>query len=401
MTRRLLEIHCLVGWTMATILSSGLVAAQTGTPGQITKWQANGITLADSVISESADGNIGIGTSNPQNLLHVGPGTSSILASRVTAVVASDSGESGIAIAQNSGVNLMLQASGAGGYMGTTSNHPLVWRTNDQDRMAIDQNGNVAIGTGNPQNLLHVGPGTSSILASRVTAVVASNSGESGIAIAQNSGVNLMLQASGAGGYMGTTSNHPLVWRTNDQDRMAIDQNGNVVITTGNVGVGTTNPTAKLQVAGMTKTNVLQITGGADLSERFDVAHTQSKIEPGMVVAIDPKNPGKLAVSAQAYNQRVAGVISGAGGVQPGMLMGQSGTLADGDQPVALSGRVYVWADASNAPIAPGDLLTTSNLAGHAMKVRDHRKAQGAILGKAMTELRQGRGLVLTLVTLQ
>jgi len=35
------------------------------------------------------------------------------------------------------------------------------------------------------------------------------------------------------------------------------------------------------------------------------------------------------------------------------------------------------------------------------MKVTDYRKAQGASIGKAMTELREGRGLVLTLVTLQ
>lgn len=35
------------------------------------------------------------------------------------------------------------------------------------------------------------------------------------------------------------------------------------------------------------------------------------------------------------------------------------------------------------------------------MKVTDHSKAQGAILGKAMTALKDGRGMVLVLVTLQ
>jgi len=35
------------------------------------------------------------------------------------------------------------------------------------------------------------------------------------------------------------------------------------------------------------------------------------------------------------------------------------------------------------------------------MKVGDHARAQGAILGKAMTGLTDGRGLVLVLVTLQ
>ncbi|MGH8004302.1 MAG: hypothetical protein ACRECJ_06235 [Limisphaerales bacterium] len=148
-------------------------------------------------------------------------------------------------------------------------------------------------------------------------------------------------------------------------------------------------------------TDVLQINGGADLSEQFDVEASKRKPEPGVVVCIDPENPGKLVVSAAAYDHKVAGIISGAGGVQPGMLMGQPGSEADGEHPVALTGRVYCWVDASNGPIEPGDLLTTSDTPGHAMRVSDHRKAQGAIIGKAMTSLREGKGLVLVLVSLQ
>jgi hypothetical protein len=83
------------------------------------------------------------------------------------------------------------------------------------------------------------------------------------------------------------------------------------------------------------------------------------------------------------------------------MLMGQEGSVADGAYPVALTGRVYCWADASNGPIAPGDLLTTSDTPGHAMKVTDYERAQGAVLGKAMSTLDEGQGLVLVLVTLQ
>ena len=81
--------------------------------------------------------------------------------------------------------------------------------------------------------------------------------------------------------------------------------------------------------------------------------------------------------------------------------MGQAGSVADGEHPVALSGRVYCWADASGGAIEPGDLLTTSATPGHAMKVTDHARAQGAIIGKAMTSLDRGTGLVLVLVSLQ
>jgi hypothetical protein len=152
---------------------------------------------------------------------------------------------------------------------------------------------------------------------------------------------------------------------------------------------------------GRIRTDILRIQGGSDLSEQFDVDSGGGAIKPGMVVSIDPKRPGKLTLSRGAYDRRVAGVISGAGGVEPGVLMGQSGTNADGELPVALTGRVYCWADSSNGPIEPGDSLTTSEVAGHAMKVTDHDRARGAVIGKAMTSLDRGRGLVLVLVGLQ
>jgi hypothetical protein len=97
----------------------------------------------------------------------------------------------------------------------------------------------------------------------------------------------------------------------------------------------------------------------------------------------------------------VAGCASGANGLNPGLVMSQEGTAADGTIPVALSGRVYCWADAAYGPIEPGALLTTSDTPGHAMVAVDYQRAQGAIIGKAMSALEHGRGLILVLVTLQ
>ena len=135
------------------------------------------------------------------------------------------------------------------------------------------------------------------------------------------------------------------------------------------------------------------------MAEPFDISGEQTR--PGTVVVIDPDSPGKLMTSKYAYDRRVAGVISGAGGVRPGLRLGQKGSIADGEHDVALAGRVYCWCDASNGPIEPGDLLTTSDVAGHAMKVTDFHKAPGSVIGKAMTPLSKGRGLVLILVNLQ
>jgi len=153
-------------------------------------------------------------------------------------------------------------------------------------------------------------------------------------------------------------------------------------------------------VNGTTTTKVLEITGGSDLAEPFEIIGAEN-IEPGVVVAIDPKHPGQLRIADKAYDHTVAGCVSGANGLNPGLVMQQEGSVADGTFPVALSGRVYCWADASYGPIEPGDLLTTSDTAGHVMAVSDYVKAQGAIIGKAMMALEEGRGLILVLVSLQ
>jgi hypothetical protein len=153
-----------------------------------------------------------------------------------------------------------------------------------------------------------------------------------------------------------------------------------------------------LSQAGTLSVKVLTITGGADIAEPFKLR--EKKLPEGSVVVIDEDHPGHLKLSTAAYDTRVAGVISGAGGVQPGLNLQQHGVI-EGNQPVALTGRVYVRADAGSNPIKPGDLLTTSDRAGYAMKVTDRVRAQGTVLGKAMTGLASGNGLVLVLVTLQ
>ncbi|MFI5252252.1 MAG: hypothetical protein ACHQQQ_07485 [Bacteroidota bacterium] len=142
----------------------------------------------------------------------------------------------------------------------------------------------------------------------------------------------------------------------------------------------------------------LEIRGGCDLAEPFHMSSPE--VCEGDVVIIDDQNPGNLKLSSRAYDQRVAGIVSGANGITPGIALRQDGALAGGKN-VALTGRVYVLADDSNGPIVPGDLLTTSDIPGHAMKVTDHVRAQGAVIGKAMSELKEGNGMVLVLVSLQ
>jgi hypothetical protein len=146
-------------------------------------------------------------------------------------------------------------------------------------------------------------------------------------------------------------------------------------------------------------TGAINPVGGCDLAETFD--HREAGVaQPGMVMVIDPTSAGRLTISTQAYDRKVAGIISGAGGLKPGVKLGQ--TSAGADHPLALAGRVYCYVDATSQAVEIGDLLTTSDTPGYAMPATDRERAFGAVLGKAMEPLPQGeKGLILVLVALQ
>jgi hypothetical protein len=156
--------------------------------------------------------------------------------------------------------------------------------------------------------------------------------------------------------------------------------------------------TGKAVVDGRISVRVLEILGGADIAERFEVGEGA---KPGLVVVIDAEHPGRLLISRQAYDRRVVGVISGANKLDAGVVLGNQ-PPAEGVFPVALSGRVWVHCTAEARAVEPGDFITTSDLPGLAMPVLDRDRADGAMIGKAMSRLKLGqRGLVLVLVNLK
>lgn len=165
----------------------------------------------------------------------------------------------------------------------------------------------------------------------------------------------------------------------------------------GNVGIGTTSPGAKLHVAG----NVI-VDGniGAKYQDVAEWVERGEIIEPGTVVIVDPVHSNHVTPSTRAFDTRVAGAVSR----QPGLVLGEPG---DSKSLIAQSGRVRVKVDASYGAIKPGDLLVTSPTKGHAMLSKPvkvggqslHRP--GALLGKALEALSSGRGEILVLLTLQ
>ncbi|MFI9105515.1 hypothetical protein ACIGXA_33910 [Streptomyces fildesensis] len=130
---------------------------------------------------------------------------------------------------------------------------------------------------------------------------------------------------------------------------------------------------------------------GADYAEALTVA--DDTVTAGMAVVLD--DGGRIRPCTTAYDARVAGIVSGAGGVPPALVLDRH----DGGAPVALMGKLWALGDATEEPIRCGDLLTTSSVPGHIRRVTDRERAFGAIVGKALTDLPSGRGMVRVLVS--
>ena len=154
---------------------------------------------------------------------------------------------------------------------------------------------------------------------------------------------------------------------------MRIDANGNVTVT-GDI-----------------------LLTGADCAEQFDIRGSEPP-EPGTILVID--EGGALRESWEAYDKKVAGVVSGAGEYRHALVLDRRPSER-GRVPVALVGKVYCKVDADCSPIQAGDLLSTSPTPGHAMKAANPGLAFGAVIGKALRPLAEGRGLVPILVALQ
>jgi hypothetical protein len=100
------------------------------------------------------------------------------------------------------------------------------------------------------------------------------------------------------------------------------------------------------------------VLGGADCAEDFDVA-TSAEIDPGTVMVLSDN--GAVRASQDPYDKKAAGVISGAGDYQPGLILGRSDSQLK-RVPLALVGRVYCKVDVQYDSVEVGDLLTTSQV---------------------------------------
>jgi hypothetical protein len=139
---------------------------------------------------------------------------------------------------------------------------------------------------------------------------------------------------------------------------------------------------------------------GADFAESMAVTGDVSKYAAGDLLVIDQSSSRRLALAQQPYSTLVAGIYS----TKPGILGSTwkaSAAVVKDEVPLAVVGIVPCKVSAENGPIEVGDLLVASSMHGHAMKGTDRSKMLGAVVGKALEPMREGKGVVQVLVTLQ
>lgn len=422
-------------------------------------WTYNGIawkklgdgiqwTTSSNNIYNSNSGNVGIGTNNPEAKLHLFgnmriDGTNPIIQFQQSAV--------NKGFLQLSGNNLRL-----GTNLGNTNGNFIV-RMNGEERLFIDSTGKVGIGTTTPGAKLEVAgsvilnsgsptlqfkkDGTGSIFgfsyvdffnsndvvrfrflegantfffgrpnlfSSHPDLTINEDNGYVGIGTAEpiskldvNGNVRVKgLQVSN-GGILSLAKTSGL--KTVEIKSTESGADGASLLLYNNAGVATIEMDADFGDGdGRVITGELQINGGSDLAENFDISEEEgSYSKPGMLVSIDIEKEGLLCITKQASDTKIVGVISGANGIKPGMLMGQQGTIAYGKYPIALAGRVYVLCNEEGGEINAGDFLTSASQRGYAKKAGNLRDTQGAIIGKAMGKADSKTGYVLVLINLQ
>ena len=268
-----------------------------------------------------SSGNVGIGTASPSQPLHVYHPTTN-------GVATFQSGDA------NVNISLMDSATTAANYVGigAVGNNLTFISGNGSERMRIDSSGNVGIGTTSPNANLEISGASSPQL--RVTDTTNT--------------VTAKVMSDDTSGYVGTQTSHDFSILVGNSVKATVD-------TSGNVGIGTTSPSAKIGVnatapdftflqsdvvkfrSGVSGTTNGGVTGSAsgDYFARTTGGKMLFSVDDGVTAHAVIDSSGNLLVGKTSADYTTAGVMAEGDGTISAVKAGTTGVFnrltSDGD----------------------------------------------------------------------
>ena len=267
----------------------------------------NTVNIDTSGVSYFNGGNVGIGATNPSQLLDIKGDAPTLMLRNTGATGTSSELMLGVADDRHSYIKSKRKDSG--------NSHSLEFGTNSgasspETRMTIGSDGNVGIGTGDPSSLLHLVGTTNPEI--RITDT------DPGSAAAAT------FRAEDSSVTLGSYSNNPLYLVANNTTRMT-------VLSDGNVGIGTAAPQSQLNVAGSSSSSngsQLRLSQEDAVNKQFNIGyHTGAaatqNVDYGKVEVYNASEPGGAKYMPLSLQPTSGSVVIGA--TEPQGLLGVSG----------------------------------------------------------------------------
>ncbi|WP_158786708.1 hypothetical protein [Granulicella sp. L46] len=344
----------------------------------------------------SSSGEVGIGTTSPGSALDV---------------------RGNIATNSVFGFSTVQQATSPYGvFISAPTSQTMGLFTNSNQQMTISSSGNVGIGNTNPQAPLHIGTFGPFIFTGGGGSATSYASSAVGFNMYRGSDNNWHTINDGVNG------GGCVIYGNTDGD-LYVAQVPTAGATTQSLSDGSLYPShivfsiAAGSPATVTVNGKLKVTGSKSgyVVDRF-LSRTKKQFQQGDVVVLHAK-PSPLfygvenriplvevTLATKAGDTRVCGVVDEPVLSADEILDLDQNSLGKGTVGlmVTLGAYAYCKVDADIAPIAAGDLLTTSSTAGHAQRFDPKMgSATGCIIGKALASLAKGKGKIPILISHQ
>jgi hypothetical protein len=240
-----------MGIKLNTALGGSITLEPTNTANNVTV----NLPVLDngSIVVSNASGNVGIGTNSPARRLDITGTDQSGFIGVKTQNNNANLGIAGIEFSSDStytkaAIGLLRQAANGSGrlvFYNDSNNDAANWSDADE-KMCIDQAGNIGIGIVNPTAKLHVVGGTTSAL------IVAGGSGST-IRNTASAGSSWFVGTNADSMILHNESNTSMLFTTNGAERMRISA-------AGNVGIGISTPATKLELNSLSYSNTKLLT---------------------------------------------------------------------------------------------------------------------------------------------